>query len=153
MISPQFPFSKNQIILSSDRIVLHSKSDAIFLFGKGAVSLSSPNTVNIDAEEKVAVFSPRIELGSAPAFMEPTMKGRTFSVQMALFLDALIKAFEPLTKISGGDPPQGCEKLVKAVTELRGSAQKVIELSKPLKNICETPDSDSAILSKNTFVS
>lgn len=154
MIKPEFPFRNNQIILSSNRIVLHSKSDIIFLFGKGAVSLSSPNTVNIDAGEKVAVYSSRIELGSEPQNMEPTMKGKTFSVQLAFFLDDLIKAFEPVINIAAGPaPPKGAESIAKAIGEISGAAKKIVDAANSLKSICELPDSVSPIVSKNTYVS
>lgn len=154
MIKPEFPFLNNQIILSSDRVILHTKSDTIFLFGKGAVSLSSPNTVNVDAGEKVIVYSPRIELGFYPSYMEPTMKGRTFSVNLGIFLDDLIKAFEPLRSATGpAEPPPGLEEISDAIDNLATAAMKIVAAAQSLKNICETADSDSAILSKNTFVS
>jgi hypothetical protein len=63
MIKPAFPFKEKQIILTSNRVMIHSNSDAIFLFGKGAVSLSSPQTINLDSKERVLINSPKIELG------------------------------------------------------------------------------------------
>ena len=49
----EFPFTGPQVILSSDRILLHSKKDAIILAGKRAVSLCSTETINLDAKEKI----------------------------------------------------------------------------------------------------
>lgn len=147
MISPKFPFKDNQIILSSDRIMLHSKSDAIFLFGKGAVSLSSPNTVNLDANEKVVVFSPRIELGNSPAFLEPTIKGRTFLIQLGLLCETLEKAGELLS--------QGVSQtnLAGSMINISSAGQKIQEQSKRLKNLCAAFDEDNVVLSKTTYVS
>ena len=64
MITPQFPYKGNQIIISSDRVMLHSKTDGVFIMGKGTVGLSSPGSINIDSNEQVRVFSPKIYLGS-----------------------------------------------------------------------------------------
>jgi len=61
---PVFPYKGNQLILSSERVTLHAKNDAIFLFGKKAVGLSSTNTINLDASNKVIVAAPVIELGN-----------------------------------------------------------------------------------------
>ncbi len=55
MYKPVFPYKGNQLILTSDRVTLHAKNDAIFLFGKQAVGLSSTNTINLDAVNKVIV--------------------------------------------------------------------------------------------------
>ena len=64
MLNPKFPFDGDQIILTSDRVMLHSKNDGVFLFGKGTVGLSSPSTINLDSREAVLVYSPKIKLGS-----------------------------------------------------------------------------------------
>ena len=53
MLNPKFPFDGNQVILTSDRVTLHSKTDGVFLFGKGMVALSSTQTINLDANEKI----------------------------------------------------------------------------------------------------
>ena len=69
---PQFPYKGDQIILSSDRVLLHSKNDSVFLFGKQAVSLSSTKTINLDAIDKVLISTNKIELGNeAEALGEP----------------------------------------------------------------------------------
>jgi hypothetical protein len=61
--SPEFPYKQNQIILSSDRITVHSKKDSIFLFAKQAVSISTTGTVNVDATVGMTVAAPIIEFG------------------------------------------------------------------------------------------
>lgn len=147
MISPKFPFKDNQIILSSDRIMLHSKTDGIFIFGKGAVSLSSPNTVNVDANEKVVVFSPRIELGNAPASLEPTIKGRTFLIQLGLLCDTLEQAGEILS--------QGVAEtnLAGSMLNISTAGQKIQEQAKRMKNLCSVFGEENVVLSKTTYVS
>lgn len=146
MISPKFPFKNDQIILSSDRIMLHSKNDCIFLFGKGAVSLSSPNTVNVDANEKVVVFSPRIELGNEPASFEPTMKGRTFLIQLSKLCEVLEEAGRLLNGSSESD-------IAGSMFNIAAAGQKIEEQAKRLKNLCEVFDEENTVLSKSTFVS
>jgi hypothetical protein len=83
MLEPSFPFLGKQIILTTDRVTLHSKTDGIFLFGKGVVALSSPATINLDSNEKVLIDSPKIELGSkAEALGEPVVLGRQLNQQL-----------------------------------------------------------------------
>lgn len=147
MLNPKFPFKEDQIILSSNRIMLHSKNDAIFLFGKGAVSLSSPNTVNIDANEKTIIFSPKIELGNNPTSLEPTIKGRTFLIQLGLLCETLEKAGELLS--------QGVAEtnLAGSMINISTAGQKIQEQAKRMKNLCAVLDVDNAVLSKTTYVS
>lgn len=76
--TPIFPYKGAQIILTSDRVVVHSEQDAIFLFGKKAVGLSSVGRVNIDTKEGVTINAPEIELGlSAKEVGEPVAKADT----------------------------------------------------------------------------
>jgi hypothetical protein len=64
MLVPQFPYTGSQAIVTSDRVTLYSRSDGVFLFGKGTVGLSSPSTINLDSREGVLIYSPKIQLGS-----------------------------------------------------------------------------------------
>lgn len=87
MLSPKFPYLENQIILSSNRIMLHSKKDAIFLFGRAAVSLSSPATINLDSKESVLINSPKILLGDkADSAGSPVVLG----IELTLILNQLL---------------------------------------------------------------
>jgi hypothetical protein len=63
MITPQFPYSGSQVIITSDRLVFHSRKDGIYLFGKATIGLSSIGTINLDSKERVLIDSPKIELG------------------------------------------------------------------------------------------
>ena len=44
------------IILNSSRIIANAKSDYLMLFGQKGVALSSPNYVNIDADDQVSLY-------------------------------------------------------------------------------------------------
>lgn len=49
-------FTEPQIIFNSSRIIANAKSDYLMLFGNKGVSVSSPNYVNIDADDQVALY-------------------------------------------------------------------------------------------------
>lgn len=64
MIKPNFStYSGSQAVITSDRVVNHSKSDGVYLFGKATVGISSPGSVNIDSNESILLASDKIELG------------------------------------------------------------------------------------------
>jgi hypothetical protein len=81
--SPQFPYTGNQIIISSGRVLLHSKDDSIFLFGKKAVGISTTGTFNIDANKGVIIAAPIIELGlTAATNGNQVIRGNDFLIQL-----------------------------------------------------------------------
>lgn len=143
MYSPQFPYKGNQIILSSDRVMLHSKTDAIFLFGKQAVSLSSTKTINLDAIERIKLYSPIIELGpNAKDQGQPVLLGRTFNRQLLTLLEELAAAGTLLAQASESD--------LGATMQYIASAGKKINLEATrLGDVIRDPN--SITLSKNTF--
>lgn len=49
-------FTNPQIIFNSSRIIANANSDYLMLFGNKGVSISSPNYVNIDADDQVALY-------------------------------------------------------------------------------------------------
>ena len=59
----QFPYSNNQVIISSGGVIVHSKSDTVMLFGKTGVGISTPKEFHVDAPELTVVNSNKIELG------------------------------------------------------------------------------------------
>jgi len=62
MYKPIFPYLGPQVIISSGRVLAHSKDDMIFLFGKKGIGLSTPATLNFDVGERLLITSPKIEL-------------------------------------------------------------------------------------------
>lgn len=143
MYKPVFPYKGNQIILTSDRVTLHSKNDAIFLFGKQAVSLSSTKTINLDAVEKIILAGPVIELGNkARELGEPVILGNTLNQKLLDLLDTLDFVATRLAQASTSSPGKTAELINEAgsylgikVGELRGQLEPGL----------------SEILSKNTF--
>lgn len=140
---PVFPYKGNQLILTSERVTLHAKNDAIFLFGKKAVGLSSTNTINLDASNKVIVAAPVIELGNkAESLGEPIVLGNTLNQKLLTLLDALNAVAILLAQSSESKLGATMQNINSAGSLL---AQAATRLSQEL-----TPG-QSQILSKNTF--
>lgn len=141
MFVPQFPYKGNQIILSSDRVTLHSKTDAIFLFGKQAVSLSSPQTINLDASQKVLIDSPKIELGhKAELEGEPVVLGEKLNQQLSIMTNAMLTAGILLKQVSSED-------LGTSMEAIRGAAQILYDSAQNAKAYTD----NRLTLSQNTF--
>lgn len=140
MYKPQFPYTGNQVIITSGRVVHHSYDDFIFLFGKKGVAISSPATFTIDANEKTTIASPKIELGfSALRVGEPVLLGTSTTIQLGFLIDAISNLAVALQKMSA-------EELETAIPE-------IINTSKVLQGIGSRVKAQlgSACLSKNTF--
>lgn len=141
MYIPQFPYKGNQLILTSDRVMLHSKNDAVFIFGKQAVSLSSPQTINLDASQKVLIDSPKIELGrKAEVDGEPIILGNKLNDTLNLLSIALSQVAVQLSQASTTDPGATAQSIVNA-------GQVLYNAASDLNAICATKD----LLSKNSF--
>jgi hypothetical protein len=139
---PDFPYKGEQIILSSDRVLLHSKNDSIFLFGKQAVSLSSTKTINLDATDKVLIYTNKIELGNeAEALGEPLVLGRTLNTQLIVFLSVLQTVGNQLANASESNLAATMTLITGAGTALAGEAER-------LKGLLQ---GESQILSKKTY--
>lgn len=143
MYKPAFPFKGKQIILSSDRVLLHSKSDSVFLFGSEAVGLSSTKTINLDAYEKVLIDSPKIELGrEAETLGQPVVLGNALNNQLILLLQNVMEAACLLAQASESDLGASMEYIRDAGLKLDNEASRLyLVLTSP----------GNPILSKTTF--
>jgi hypothetical protein len=138
---PKFPYKGNQLILSSDRVLLHSKSDAIFLFGKQAVSLSSTKTINLDAFDKVLIDCKIIELGSkAQTLGQPVVLGRNLNTQLTVLLTNLANAGTLMAQASETDLGASMQLLANAGQIINEEASRLVQVL-----------NSGTILSKNTF--
>jgi hypothetical protein len=140
MYKPQFPYLGNQAIITSGRVVHHSYDDFIFLFGKKGVSVSSPATFTVDANERTIIASPKVELGyEAESKGEPILLGKTTAVQLGFLLDAIQKLSDALGKMSA--------------EELETSISDILKESKVLSETAKTVKArlNSTCLSKNTY--
>lgn len=143
MFKPEFPYKGNQIIISSDRVTIHSKLDAIFLFGKQAVSISSTKTINLDAYDQVKIDSPNIELGhEAKVLGEPVVLGRTLSIQLVQLLASIKEAGAELKKASSENSSLGA-----TMNSIAGAGKLLYNSAESIQNALMA----DSILSKNTF--
>lgn len=137
MLVPQFPYTGSQVIVASDRVTLYSRTDGVFLFGKGTVGLSSPSTINLDSRESVLVYSPKIKLGSRAT--EQVILGnrmikdlREIYIDLKFLCDALSRLNE--TNFSATVP-----YITRASQKLSGRLnQKIIDLNNNLSNVTYT---------------
>ena len=91
---PDFPYLGEQIIITSGRVILNSKDDSVFLFGKKAIGFSSAGTINFDSDDKVIMNAPQIYLGLEAK--EPLVKGQALESLLTDLLDSLEELGEKL---------------------------------------------------------
>ena len=116
---PAFPYKKAQLIFSSDRVVLHSREDAVLVFGKAAIALSSLGRVNIDSKEGTTINAPEVELGiNAKEIGEPIAKASTAVRLLTMLIKDITKLSSALSSIS----ETGLEK---SVVVIASSAEKL----------------------------
>jgi hypothetical protein len=139
MYTPQFPYTGNQVIITSGRVTHHSYDDFIFLFGKKGVAISSPSTFTVDANEKTIIASPRIELGFGA--QEPVLLGRTTVVQLVRLFEQLKQVSDSLNQLAVGE-----EDTAGAIAQIVTSTKV---LSDTIKNV--NGRLASQCLSNNTF--
>lgn len=141
MFKPVFPYKGNQLILTSDRVTLHSKSDAIFLFGKQAVSLSSTKTINLDANEGIKLYSPIVELGpNAKVEGQPVILGTNLNQQLIVLLNNIANAGMLMSQASESDLGASVQYIASAGKILADESNRLVDTLQ-----------SNFILSKNTF--
>ena len=120
---PSLQYTGKQVIVTSDRVTLHSRNDSIMLFGKKAIALSSLGTVNLDVSTRLIVNSPKIELGlSAEKSGEPVLLGNKTVQMLARLLDAIESLSVALSAMSE--------------TKLETSIPGITKSSKALADLC-----------------
>jgi hypothetical protein len=126
MYKPDFPYLGNQAIISSGRVVIHSKDDFIFLFGKKGVSISSPATFTVDANERTIIASSKIELGyQAEVNGNPVFLGTKTSKKLAEVLDALANFSAAIANLSAGETETAIANILYTATILNDAATRV----------------------------
>jgi hypothetical protein len=136
-----FPYNKAQIILSSDRVLLHSKKDAIILAGKRAVSICSTETINLDAKEKIILDCDIVELGhEAQALGENVILGRTLVNQLKNFCIVLQSVGQQMSRVAEGD-----NKIAASITVIMNQGFEIESAASTLL------DSLDSTLSQNTY--
>ncbi len=88
MYKPQFPYNGSHAYINSDRIIINSKNDSIFLFSSKAISLSSNEGVHINTDKECIINASKIQLGLNAT--EPIVRGN----QLIYFLNKLLESLE-----------------------------------------------------------
>ena len=116
MYVPEFPYKGKQIIVSSGRVIVHAKSDGVFLFGKKNVGISSGGEVHIDANAEVFIDAPKISLGNkvTPDTMvglEPVLLGYKTNQILIRLSEMLIELGDAMGKVSESNLPASMQLL------------------------------------------
>jgi hypothetical protein len=145
MLSPEFPYKGNQIILASERVVLDAKTDGIFLFGKRMIALASNETINLDAKEAIYIDSDTIELGhKAKDLGDPIILGKKFVDEFNLLLEGMQYLASNLTSVSKTGDSASWIAIQDGGLKLHRACARLI-------TILNNPVDDKYPLSKNTF--
>jgi hypothetical protein len=145
MLNPIFPYKNNQIILSSQRILLDAKSDGIFLFGKQMVALASNGTVNIDAKERILIDSDKIELGhKAESLGNPVILGQKFVDEFNLLLEGIQFLAGKLSAVSKTGDADSWIMILEGGSNLYDACNRMML-------IINNPEDPKYPLSKNTY--
>lgn len=135
-------YKDNQIILSSGRVLLHSKDDSTLIFGKKSIALSSLGTVNFDVTDRVLINSPKIELG-----YEAELQGESVLLgnSTVLLLSRMIKMLGALSVAIGQLSQTELESSIPGIVK----ASKVIEQEFP--QLVAIANQSGSLLSQVTY--
>ena len=130
MYVPEFPYKGKQIIVSSGRVIVHAKSDSVFLFGKKNVGISSGGEIHMDAYGEVFIDAPKISLGNkidpnTMIGMEPVLLGYKTNQILIRLSEALIELAQSLGTISETDVPGSMFRLATSGPLLLKAAQAI----------------------------
>ena len=126
MYTPQFPYTGNQAIISSGRVLNHSYDDFVLIFGKKGVALSSPATFTVDAQERTIINSPVIELGyRAERIGEPILLGTSTAIQLGFLLDAIANLAAALKELNPEEVESSFPQIVQTAIVLEDTAKTV----------------------------
>ena len=101
-------YDKDQVILTSGRLLFNAKSDHILLSAETSINLNTNDSVNIDAPTNFVVDTKKVLLGSKDA-TEPVILGNKFLKEFKQLCSDLAKLCEelPTTVIAPGMPNPG----------------------------------------------
>ena len=124
-----FPYKGNQVLISSDRVMLYSKKENILLFSRKDVGISANSNINLNSNKMVSIESPRIELGGQSA-IEPALLGNTFTTQLIMLLNSLIVAATYLQDSSETSRAITAQKTRIAGQEIKSASQVLLNFLK-----------------------
>ncbi len=137
--APTLPrvYNKNQIILSSGRLVFNSSIDSILLSSIKDISLSSENEIGMDSKKAITFSSNKVNLGSKNA-TEAVIKGTSFMEQFEILVQQLENITEALTTAKVWDEGVSAPDPV-IVPIATNAADKIKDLKKMLQDPTTNP--------------
>jgi len=99
---PDFPYTGDQIIVTSGRVLFNAKDDSVFLFAKKSIGLSSAGTINFDSDDSCIINSPKIYLGLNAT--EPLVKGFRLQSYLTDLNASLTQVGLALSTLAGTPP-------------------------------------------------
>jgi len=136
-------YTKPQIILNSDRIVINAKNDSVLISGQSSVGISSNGSVNIDATSHY-ISSNDIRLGSKNA-TQPVLLGND-TVDLLVQLTEAVKNLASILQVQR-DYPNG--KLATSYNSIAGNV--LTQINDPKNGILAQLNNNS-LKSKTTKV-
>jgi len=107
---PKFPYTGDQAIVSSGRIIFHAKDDSAFIFANKAISLSTSGSTHINSSEGVFINGKTIELGLNA--QEHVIKGDTAVVEFRRLYSTLRQLVDAIGDMSSTELELAIPKLV-----------------------------------------
>lgn len=132
---PAFPYTGDQVIIGSGRLVFHAKDDTAFIFAKKSISLSTTGSLHINANDGTHINSKQIQLGLNA--QERVIKGDTA-------VDSLRRLYTAIDNFAVAIGGLSETKLAESLIPVQYASQNLSDVVKDLKE--KLPD----LLSKTT---
>lgn len=125
-----------QIIINSDRIIINSKADSVFISGQKSIGISSNESVNLESLNSINLDSPLIRLGglekTQPALLgEDTVKVLTDLINELISLTSALKFIQ-----KPSDPTQAIVDpgISNPAGIIEGNLNNILNRLEPLKS-------------------
>ena len=126
-------YSKPQIILNSDRVLINSKRDDVLIYGNTNVGVFAKNHINIDSDSSIIINSPKIYMGlnNGKLPSEPAVLGIK-TVEWLMSLLELISEYTKLLSVARDSVNQPIQSTKVGFDYVNGRMETMIN---DLKNI------------------
>lgn len=128
---PTFPYNGEQVLINSDRVLINSRNDSIFLFSNKIINFSSNDGIHFNTDKNVVLNSSNIQLGLNAK--EPLVRGNKCKNILEQILNNLENTGKQLSKAtdSNGNPIPAVQT---AGSSLDRSSKRIKTLLKELNS-------------------
>lgn len=119
-----FPYTGNQAIICSDRVMLYSKKENVLLYSRKNVGLAAIDNITLNSNQSI-ITSKKILLGDAFA-SESAMLGESFTIQLTRLLENLNNAGKRLQGASTTNPGAAAQSIRIAGKEIENATTVMI---------------------------